>query len=405
MDADAPLAGVRVVEFGWIVAGTLPGMFLADLGAQVIKVESARRLDLMRNGPLIDPNAPRIEQSPRFHCFNRGKLGLSLDLGAPESRDILERLIGSANVVVENFSPGVLDKLGLGYSQLSRWRPDLVMASITAVGQSGPWSDARGYALTISALSGFASLTGYDGSTPFGDEFMCPDVVAALHSTVAVLAALHHQRRTGQGQYIDVSMLEAMTAVLAEPLLSATVAGVSVPPGDTHDPSLVPHGIFPCSGHDNWVAIAVSSEVEWQALCAVIGADDLASDPYLSDRFGRQEEVQRIDQRISAWSVLHDKYAAATTLQAAGVAAAPVLDLQEHVENSEMQEAHIYEVVNHPILGDEPIIATPWSSTPEFARIRGRAPLLGEHNEQVLREILGFSEEEYLDFDARGTMN
>ena len=272
----APLRGVRIVEFGWVLAGTLPGMLLADLGAEVIKVESARRIDLNRQVPAINQEAPAIEQSPRFHSLNRGKLDITLDLAAPDSREVLKRLITNSQVVIENFSPGVLDKLQLGYRDLTGWRPDLIMASISAVGQTGPWASARGYALTVGALSGFSSLVGYDDGRPLGDELMCPDVVSALHAAVAVLAALHHHRNTGEGQYIDVSMYESMAAVLAEPSLHGTVSDETVGPMDVHDPSLAPHGTFPCTGNDNWVAISVSSEADWLKLCDVLGATDLA---------------------------------------------------------------------------------------------------------------------------------
>ena len=265
------LAGYRVLDFGWVLAGALPGMILADMGAEVIKVETRQRLDYMRMGRPIVGDQPDPEQNPMFHNVNRGKLSVTLNIGEPDAVELAKSLAARCDVVIENFSPGVMERLGLGYETLRSIKPDIIMASISSTGQEGPLRDLRAYAPSIGSLSGLDSAMGYEGGGPLGLKHAFGDICGALHAVFAIVSALYNRKRTGQGQYIDVSMLRATVVTQGVGLMEHALTGRSLRPRGNYDPTMAPYGNYPCAGEDKWVSIAVASESEWQGLVDAMG--------------------------------------------------------------------------------------------------------------------------------------
>ena len=395
------LAGFRVLDFGWVLAGALPGMVLADLGAEVIKVETRQRLDYMRLGRPIVGDQPDPEQNPMFHNVNRGKLSVTLNVSEPDAVELAKRLAARCDVVIENYSPGVMDRLGLGYNTLRGVKPNIIMASISSTGQEGPLRDLRAYAPSIGALSGLDSAMGYEGGGPLGLKHAFGDICGALHAVFAIVAALYHRQRTGLGQYIDVSMLRATAVTQGIGLMEHALTGRSLPPRGNYDPTMVPYGNYPCAGEDKWVSIAVASESEWQSLATAMGNPAWANDARFRSQYRRQRHRRELDALLSQWTARHDAGALTELLQRHGVAAAPVLSAEERLFHPHFMERGLYNDIDHPSLGAEPIFNLMWGLSKTPSAVRRHAPLLGEHNRQVLCGTLGLSEGELAELEAR----
>ena len=393
------LDGYRVLDFGWVLAGAVPGMILADMGAQVIKVETRQRMDYMRLGRPIIGDQPDPEQNPMFHNVNRGKHSITLNTTHPEAVGLLRRLAKECDVVIENFSPGVMDRLGLGYETLSEGNPRLVMASITSNGQTGPLRDLRAYAPSIGALSGLDSTMGYEpaegeNGRPLGLKHAYADLCGALHAVFAITSALYQRQDTGRGQYIDVSMLRATVTTMGVGLMEYELTGRVLQPMGNYDPVMAPYGNYPCHGEDEWVSIAVRTEVEWRGLVASMGNPAWAEESMFASRYARLNHRRELDARLSEWTREQTPWKATELLQANGVAAFPVLDAEGRLFNPHFQERGLYSDIEHPALGTEPIFNLMWQLSRTPPRIRRHAPLLGEHNREVFCGLLGLDESE-----------
>jgi crotonobetainyl-CoA:carnitine CoA-transferase CaiB-like acyl-CoA transferase len=370
--AALPLAGVRVLDFTWVWSGPTVTAALCDLGAEVIKVENAARPDSarargggLREGRPIE--GPPLEISSYFSAVNRGKRSIAVDLTTDAGRELILRLVGSCDVVVENMRPGALDRRGLGYEDLARENPGLVMLSMSTAGRSGPLSGAGGYAPVMSGLAGLEALVRYEDSEPMGlFNLALADPNAAGHGLVALLAALRHRRLSGEGSWLDLSQMECVSAVLTEPLLEAQLLGGAEAPANRH-PSFAPHGHFAAAGEDAWLAVAVRTEAERSRLAALLGAaPGAALEPALAE-FARQREPAP----------------AAAELNAIGVPAAPLRSYEQTQGPDRLASA----LVTHPFIGEERIGALCWALDGEHLRPRDRAPLLGEHTDAVLAEL------------------
>lgn len=391
---NGPLHGYRVLDFGWVLAGAIPGMVLADMGAEVIKVESRQRLDYMRLGRPIIGTKPDPEQHPMFHNVNRSKLGIALNTGHPEAVELARRLAGHCDVVIENFSPGVMHRLGLGYETLRQIKPDIIMASISSNGQTGPLRDLRAYAPSVGALAGLDSTIGYEGERLLGMKHAYADICGALHAIFAITAALYRRRRNGKGQYIDVSMLRATAATMGAGLMEYVMTGRVMRPKGNHDPVMAPYGNYPCQGDDRWVSIAVRTEDEWQGLKRAMGEPGWTDKPFFSSRYARLEHRRELDQHLSAWTMLRPAEENMELLQAHGVAAIPVMGAEERLFNAHFRDRELYQDIDHPALGTEPIFNLMWKLSRTPPAIQRHAPLMGEHNHQVFGGILGLPDAE-----------
>ena len=403
--ARPPLHNVRVVDLGSAWAGPMAGHLLADMGAEVIKVESRARIDGMRLGrPMVGEDLTGgdrglwPELQPVFHGLNRNKLSVTLNLRTEAGRRILQRLASVSDVVLANFSPGVLERLGMDYASLRRVKPDIIVASMPAFGDTGPLRDMVAYAPIIQAMSGMMSLVGYapeEGEPLVGElQAAWSDTVAALCAALGIAAALRHRNRTGQGQYVEAAHLEGTAALLGVPMLEYQMTGqIPVPPGND-DPDFAPHNNYPCAGEDAWVAIAVRTELEWQALAGFIDSDrtarpGLAEDARFADRTSRWANRRELDELIAAWTRNFSPQQVMERLQAVGVAAMPVMNIADQFADPHLNARETYVEIDHPHIGAEMVYGVPWRFSDTPGAVRTPAPLLGQHNDYVLRELLG----------------
>jgi len=391
---EGPLSGYRVLDFGWVLAGALPGMILADMGAEVLKVETHQRMDYMRLGRPIVGDEPDPEQHPLFHNVNRGKLSITLNTTKPEAVELVKKLVAHCDVVIENFSPGVMDRIGLGYDVLSAIKPAIVMASISSNGQSGPLRDLRAYAPSIGALAGLDSTLGYEGQRPLGLKHAYADISGALHSVFAVVSALRHGKQTGQGQYIDLSMLRATVATMGAGLMEYEMTGRVMGTKGNHDPVMAPYGNYPCQGEDAWVSIAVRTDEEWQGLVDGMDNPTWCNEEKFVSRYSRLENRRELDGNLAEWTRQRTPGDITELLQSHGVAAIPVMGAEDRLFNPHFQSRGLYSDIEHPSLGTEPIYNIMWNLERTPPSIRRHAPLMGEHNEQIFGGLLGMADKE-----------
>ena len=395
----SPLSGYRVLDFGWVLAGALPGMILADMGAQVIKVESHKRMDYMRLGRPIIGDEPDPEQNPMFHNVNRGKLSITLNTSEPKALTLVKELVPHCDILIENFSPGVMGRLGLSYEALKGINPRLIMASISSNGQSGPLRDLRAYAPSIGALSGLDSTIGYKpdetaAGRPLGLKHAYGDICGALHSVFAILSALYKRLETGQGQYIDLSMLRATVSTMGAGLMEYEMTGRVMGPQGNYDPTMAPYGNYPCSEPDSWISIAVRTEEEWQGLKEAMDNADWCELSNFNSRYNRLKHTTELDGYIAKYTSKHDAYELAELLQSHNVAAIPVMNAEDRLSNQHYQARRLYSEIEHPSLGMEPIFNLMWNLSDTPLRIQRHAPLMGEHNLEIFRDLLGLSVKE-----------
>jgi benzylsuccinate CoA-transferase BbsF subunit len=396
--ATSPLSNYRVVDFGTAWAGPMAAQLLADLGAEVIKVESRARMDGLRLGrPIAGEDIAGgdrglwPELQPVFHGINRNKLSVTLNLKTEEGLRLARELIARSDVVMNNYSPGVLDRLGLGYAQLRQFRPDIILVSMPSVGETGPLRDILAYAPIIQALSGLMSLVGYEENEPLVGELQAPwsDVVAALHAALAAVAAMRHRNLTGEGQFIEVAQLEATTSMLGEAVLGYQMTGQAARPRGNYDPDFAPHNNYPCAGQDKWVSIAVRIEEEWRAFCRALDNPEWTRDPRFADKASRLQHIEELDQYIRFWTEQHPAQEITELLQRHGVAAMPVMNIEDQFADPHLQERQAYVDVEHPHVGVEWLYGMSWLLSGTPGSVRAPAPLLGQHNEYVFRQLLG----------------
>lgn len=382
-----PLAGIRVVEFG--VAAVVPECvwMLSELGAEVIKIESTGKMDNLRFTGLGDPN-----KGFAFNTEARGRAGVTLDLTLEEGRRLARELCLAADVVAENNRGGMMAKLGLDHDQLRAEKPELIYAASQGYGRGGPMGDKKAYGPLNAAFAGIHLLWSHpDGPYPSGTAMNHPDHIAGKMLATAVLAALDHRERTGEGQFVELSQAEAAVYLLGEQYLAAIESGIDpVNLGNRH-PNQAPHGVYPADGDDAWIAIAIPDDDAWRRLEAACGWE---TDPSLATTEARLARVDEVDERLAAWTRDRDKNAAAADLQQAGVSAMPVMGPLDHLADPHLLSRAAFDEVEHPVGGTEHHIANPtrFSRTP--TRTAGPAPCLGADTRRILAEWLGLDDAE-----------
>lgn len=394
------LSGVRVIEAGVAVAGPYATKYLALLGAEVIKIESRRRLDTLRLGgvsAISDQGQVVVgSETAAFNENNINKLGITLDMTRPEAVDIVKRLVEISDVVLQNWRPGVMERLGLGYSELREVKPNIIMLSSSKAGGSGPEAYYSGYASTFSALGGLGYLTGYPDGPPTLIAHPT-DMVSAVTATFAVLAALIYWQRTGRGQHIDLSSREAASCLIGDSLLDYTAnRRVQARQGNVDD-VMSPHNCYRCLGEDKWISIVVATEEEWGALCNAMGNPGWTREERFSDSYERWQNQEELDRLIQAWTIELTHYEVMDSLQHAGVAAVPSFNAEELASDPHLGERGLLHRLDHPLLGALTVFNPPWKLSATPAEVNRHGPLLGEHNEYVLGELLGLSREEITD--------
>ena len=380
MPHDLPLTGVRVLDLSWIIAGPTATRFLAMMGAEVIKVGSLRRPDPSSRG------AP-------FQAYNQSKLYAALNIAKPEGLALAKRLLAISDVVVENFAAGVIERLGLGYNVVAAVKPDIIMVSSAGTGHSGPHKDYVAYGSLLQHYTGWNSISGYPDREPIKGGLWA-DPWVGMELAMITVAALNHRAVTGAGQYVDLSMAEALSASIPEAILDYQMNGaVSAPPGN-RDAWDAPHGVYPCQGDDHWIAIAVTNDTEWQALCRVLERPDLAADARLLAAAGRRQHQEELDAAITAWSRRQQDYAAMHLLQAAGVPAGPSLDMHRVYHDPQLREGGYLTPLQTSDGETRALPGLPWRFVDLEPPHITAAPVLGQDNMYVYHELLGLSEAE-----------
>jgi len=390
--ANYPLQGYRVVDFSWVWAGPLLGMILADMGAEVIKVETNKRLDSARLTPGRSTEGPEADFV--FHSINRNKLGITVDMSHPRGAELIRELVKISDVAVENFSPKGLRNLGLEYGELSKVNPRLVMISLPAAGQYGPLSSIVTYAPSLGALCGYSSLIGYRGERVLGEQTPYLDVNSAIHGAFAVMAALYYRENSGKGQYIDMAQIEVGASIIGEAFMEYFMNGKVRGTNGNRSPVMAPHNNYPCRGEGRWVSIAVKTDGEWKGFCKAVGNPAWADDERFSDGHSRLVNQEELDSLISAWTTGYTDYEVMDILQREGVAATPCLDLMERFYDPHFEARQVHLQVEHPATGVDVIAGLPFKMSETPCEVRRPAPLLGQHNEYVFGELLSKSKED-----------
>ena len=394
-----PLQGVRIIEMGQLIAIPSAMKWMADMGAQVIRLESVQRLESYRTDSLYhnDVDGEFWNRGANFYEQNRNKLGLTLDLSRDEGRVVLRDLIAISDVFAENFTPRVIKNFGLEYDDLRRIRPDIIMVSSTGYGFDGPWANFGATGPATEGAAGLAYITGYRDGGPVMSEIPFTDYTAGEHTVAAVMLALMHRLNTGRGQFIDISQTQTCSATIPEALLDWTVNGRVAERIGNEDPAMSPHGCYPCAGDDRWIAVAVDSDEAWQALCRVMGRADWAADPRYSDALSRIQRRAELDKMLAFETRKHDNHELMGRLQSEGVAAGVVMDSADLLFNEHLKERRFYEIVeHHPDTGMPPLpyAGRPWKLSDTPAVAPKPAPIMGQHNRELLAELLGRTDDE-----------
>jgi crotonobetainyl-CoA:carnitine CoA-transferase CaiB-like acyl-CoA transferase len=392
--SDGPLTGVTVTEFTSAWAGPYATCVLGMLGAEVIKVESRKRIDHSRFTSFTTGKAfSNPDQSSVFNILNLNKLSVCLNLSQPKAIGIAKQLVEMSDVVVENMRPGVITRLGLGYAALSEVKRDLIYLSSSACGQTGPDRAHVGYAPHFAASAGLSFVTGYEDWPPslLAGAF---DLRSATTAAFAIVAALLYRQRTGEGQYIDLASQETIAILNADALMDYVMNGrIRTRQGNKHD-KMAPHNCYRCRGDDNWISIAVANGQEWRALCNAMGKPELAEDERFSSAETRWRNQDQLDQVISDWTRNQDYYEVMHKLQRVGVCATPSLSSKALFNDPHVAARKSFTQLEHPELGKDWVVAPPWRLSDTPASIRRHSPLLGEHNQEIFERRLGISPEE-----------
>jgi crotonobetainyl-CoA:carnitine CoA-transferase CaiB-like acyl-CoA transferase len=398
-----PLAGVKVLDFTWVMVGPAGVRQLADFGATVVHVESATRVDTARGlGPFKD-GVPGPERSGLYATVNAGKLGLTLNLSLPEARAVAQRLAAWADVVTESYSPKAMRAWGLDYASLRQVNPSLIMLSTSLNGQSGPHAALAGFGTMGAALAGFHEVTGWPDRPPAGPFSAYTDYVVPKFIAAAILAALDHRRRTGVGQFIDLSQAEAAIHFLTPFMLDSTVNGTVPIRAGNVSAEMAPHGVYPTQGEDRWVAIACPSNDHWRALCEAAGRS-WERDPRFATVADRLAHREALDAAIAAWTAPLDVAALEDLLQRAGVPVHRVSTSADAFADPQVAHRGQLPLVAHPELGPVPVEGPRALLSRTPARVRWPGPTFGQHNEQVLKDILGMDDEAIVELIVAGAL-
>ena len=384
-----PLAGVRVADFSVHAAGPFAGLMLAELGAQVIKVESSARLDITRR-----PHAMYGKPPSSFEQINASKMSVCLNLKEPRAVELALELVAVSELALENFRPGVMQRLGLSYEAMKEVRPDIILVSLSSNGQTGPESNYAGYAPMFAALGGLGHLTGYADGPPV-ELRHAMDHTGGMLAAFAAVAALSARQRTGLGQHVDVSVRDLAASFIGPELLDVAMNSREPHRQGNRDQSAAPQGVYRCKGEDEWVSISVASEAEWEGFVAAIGSPAWAAGDGFGDAFRRWKRHDELDALVEEWTLRHTAAEATAKLQGHGVAAHPSLSPDAMMQDAHLQARGAFPVVRNSDTGErQRAVTPPWRFSETPARIDGWTPDLGQHNMEVFSGILGLAPEE-----------
>lgn len=412
-----PLTGIRVADFSWFGAGPIAGEVFANLGAQVIRVESESHLDGLRKTQPVPPGTEGPNVSGYYNNFNAGKLSFTLNLSRPEAREVALDLLAKSDVMIENYTPRVIEKWGLTYDEVAKVNPRIIYANMPMQGTWGPHRDFLGFGGVLAPVTGFTYLAGWPDRTPIGVGTNYPDyVINPGHCVIAVLAALRYRERTGKGQRIELAQVESTVSALGAAVMEYAVNERVPERNGNRIAHAAPHGVFPCQGReqrgnlparqqaaaggsgpvieDRWVAITVFTDEQWEALKDVMGRPAWAEEDRFSTLLGRKANEDQLEEYVSQWTRTVTPEEAMRLLQARGVPAGVVQTAEDVLDHDEHMKARgYYAYLDHPEAGRNAYDGPQFRLSETPARLQARAPLLGEHNDFVLRDVLGYDDE------------
>jgi crotonobetainyl-CoA:carnitine CoA-transferase CaiB-like acyl-CoA transferase len=416
-----PLAGIRVADFCWMGVGSVATRLLADYGAEVIKIEDRIRIDTPRRLPIYKGEPARnfgeeiIDADPNrgglFNNYCRNKLGVTINMRSPKGRELAERLIAKSSVVSENFAPGVMERWGLTYERLAEVSPNVIYARMSGYGHSGPHAEYRSYGPVVQAVSGLSYISGLAGREPSGWGLSYMDNQAAYYNSAALLLAIYRRNITGEGTSIDVSAIEAGINLVGPVLLDVTVNGRSTrrpdfPTGNRLEwPDAAPHGVYPVSGEDRWVAIAVFDDCQWAGLVTALDHPSWADDARFATQSARFANQDALDEQMSAWTRDRGDYEVMDLLQRHGVPAGVVQNAQD-LDERDPQIAHrgVFFELDHPVIGRAKFEGNPMQFSETVVDNWRSGPLLGEDNGYVFKEIVGIGDDEFMELSEEGVI-
>lgn len=394
---NAALKGLRVLDFSMVIAGPYLTKILGDHGAEIIKVESAMHPDSARFFGAYPGNKPDLESAGYYLHLNTSKLGITINLKDPRGKDLVKQLAGKSEVLVENFSAGTMKDLGLDYESIKEVNPEIIYLSNSGWGQTGPHKNFVAFAANLEGLTGVSSINGFPEDQPCVYSSVFFDWLSGIYGVYIVLAALRHKRKTGQGLYIDLAMTEAALTTLVKPLLEFTLNQRIAPRmGNRDEAGRYVQGCYPCRGENRWCNIAIGGDEEWGKFCKAMDDQDWTRDERFKSQADRLEYHNELDEKISAWTKNYSPHEVMHILQLHGVSAGAV----QNAEDLLLHDIHLrargfFEEINHPVVGKYPFAGLPFKLSDAPGRVRWHAPLLGEHNDYVFKELLHMEKEEF----------
>ena len=411
-DSNQPLKNYRVLDLSRIWAGPYCTKLMADMGAEIIKMESLSVYDSHR-GPINpargiaaypdgEPGDEPWNRNGWFNCLHLSKYGITLELTSETGRNVFDQLVSISDVVIENFRQGSLERLGYSYETLRRLRPDLIYVSMPAFGNSGPWQKYLAYGIGQEQLSGMAHMTGYRGEGPMKSGINHGDPITGSHAAGVLLAALRYRKRTGKGMYIDVSQQESAVSLIGADVLAYQLTGEEPQRRGNRSPYFAPHNSYRCAGEDRWVAIAVTNDEEWRQLAQLVGGSELSADPRFATLAGRLENEDQLDELISGWTVDKIAYDLCHLLQREGVPASPVMGGPDLLADPHYAARGTFVRVNHEQVGEKTYPGIPWKMSATPGKARWASPTLGQHNRQIYGELLAMPTDDITALEEQG---
>jgi len=396
------LKGIKIADFSWTGVGPGTARYFADHGATVVKVENSDHPDILRVTAPFKDDIPGVDRGSYWANYNCNKFGVTLNVNKPEGKAIAKKMIQWADIFIESFTPGVIRRMGLDYESVKDLNPGLIYASTSQMGQTGPYAHYSGFGIQAAAIAGFADITGWPDLAPDTPFLSYTDFVAHRYLITSLMVALLHRKKTGKGQYIDQSQSESGLQFLIPPILDYEVNGAIWTRNGNRDPYAAPHGAFRCVGEDRWCVIAVFRDEEWQILCRIMGRAELAHDPRYATLSKRKENEGEVERIVEEWTMNLAAETVMHTLQEAGVAAGLVETAEDMHNDPQLRHRHHFWIFDHPGFGLHTVEAPAFQFSKTPAQQYRRAPCMGEHNEYVCTQILGMSDEEFVEMLVAG---
>jgi len=395
-------SGIKIADFSWVIVGPLTIEMLAWHGAEVIRIESVSQVDVARVAEPFKDNEIGVNRGANYANYNVNKYGMTLNLRNPKGLELAKKIVAWADIVAESFRPGVMDRLGLGYQDLVKIKSDIIMISLSSQGQTGPHATHPAYGSQLASLAGLTHHCGWPDRDPAFIYGAYTDFIAPFFGAAALISALDYRRRTGKGQYLDLSQYEASLQFVLPAILDYQANNREIGRVGNRDPHAVPHGVYRCKGEDRWCAIAVFSDTEWKNLCKAMGKPELSEDPRFATVLDRKVKKGELDRIIEEWTINLSAEEVMHRVQEAGVGAGVLQNAKDLYSDPQLSFRQHFITLNHPEIGEIGCDAPPFrlSETPLEAKMP--APCLGEHNAHVCSEILGLSDEEFVDLMEKG---